>query len=85
MHEALLKFSSPLLSSDGNLVTSRIPTCSNDSAAVEVVPRSYDDIRSEDNNHLSLLIRIDYICVREDGQQVSHYSDMGAHIYGQEM
>ena len=65
-------------------MTSVTPTCSAGSATVEVVPRSYDDIRSEDNNHISVFIRIDYICVREDGQRVSHYSDMGAHIYGQE-
>ena len=82
---AAVKFTSSTSSSDGSLVTSVIPTCSADSATVEVVPRSYVDIRSEDSSHDSLLIRIDYICVREDGQQVSHYSDMGAHIYGQEM
>ena len=51
-------------------MTSVIPTCSNDSAAVEVVARSYDDIRSGDGSHASLLIRIDYICVGNDGQQV---------------
>ena len=51
-------------------MTSVIPTCSNDSAAVEVVARSYDDIRNEDRGHASLLIRIDYICVGNDGQQV---------------
>ena len=56
---------------DGDLVTSVTPTCSNDSAAVEVVARSYDDIRSEDRHHASLFIRIDYICIGEDGQQVS--------------
>ena len=71
MHEALLKFSSPLLSSDGNLVTSCIPTCSNDSATVEVVARSYEDTLSEDRDHSTLFIRIDYICIGEDGQQVS--------------
>ena len=52
-------------------MTSVTPTCSNDSAAVEVVARSYDDILSEDRDHRNLLIRIDYICIREDGQQVS--------------
>ena len=51
-------------------MTSLIPTCSNDSAAVEVVARSYDDIWSGDRSHASLLIRIDYICVGNDGQQV---------------
>ena len=52
-------------------MTSVTPTCSNDSAAVEVVARSYDDIRSEDRHHVSLLIRIDYICIGDDGEQVS--------------
>ena len=52
-------------------MTSVTPTCSNDSAAVEVVTRSYDDIRSEDRRHVSLLIRIDYICIGDDGEQVS--------------
>ena len=52
-------------------MTSVTPTCSNDRAAVEVVARSDDDIRSEDHNHRSLFIRIDYICIGEDGQQVS--------------
>ena len=65
------KFSSPLLSSDGDLVTSVIPTCSDDSATVEVVTRSYGDIRSEDSCHSALYIRIDYICIGKDGQQVS--------------
>ena len=51
-------------------MTSVIPTCSNDSAAVEVVARSYDDIRSGDRSHASHLIRIDYICVGNDSQQV---------------
>ena len=51
-------------------MTSVIPTCSNDSAAVEVVPRSYDDIWSEDSDHSDLLIRIDYICIMNDGKQV---------------
>ena len=51
-------------------MTSVIPTCSNDSAAVEVVTRSHDDIWSEDGQHASLLIRIDYICVGNDSQQV---------------
>ena len=46
------------ISSDGDLVTSVTPTCSNDSATVEVVARSHDDIRSEDSNHASLHIRI---------------------------
>ena len=58
-------------SSVGNLVTSLIPTCSNDSAAVEVVARSYDDIRDGDGDHASLIVRIDYICIGNDGQQVS--------------
>ena len=51
-------------------MTSVIPSCSNDSAAVEVVARSYDDIRSGDRSHSTLLIRIDYTCVGNDGQQV---------------
>ena len=51
-------------------MTSVIPTCSNDSAAVEVVARSHDDIWSEDGNHRNLFVRIDYICVGNDGQQV---------------
>ena len=52
-------------------MTSVTPICSNDSAAVEVVARSYVDILSEDRDHRNLLIRIDYICIGEDGQQVS--------------
>ena len=52
-------------------MTSATPTCSNDSAAVEVAARSYNDIESEDGSHRSLHIRIDYICVGDDGQQVS--------------
>ena len=68
-HQQLLSFLSSL-ASDGNLVTSVTPTCSNDSAAVKVVARSYDDIRNEDRRHATLLVRIDYICVRNDGQQV---------------
>ena len=52
-------------------MTSVIPTCSNDSAAVEVVARSYDDIWSGDRSHASLFVRIDYICVGNDSQQVS--------------
>ena len=52
-------------------MTSVTPTCSNDSAAVEVVARSYDDIRNGDRRHASLLLRIDYICIGYDGQQVS--------------
>ena len=68
-HQQLLSFLSSL-ASDGDLVTSVIPICSNDSAAVEVVARSYDDIRRGNSRHASLLIRIDYICVGNDGQQV---------------
>ena len=60
-----------LHSSDGDLVTLVIPTCSANGAAVEVVARSNDDIRSEDSYHRVLFIRIDYICIGEDGQQVS--------------
>ena len=52
-------------------MTSLIPTCSSDSAEVEVVARSYDDIRNEDRRHASLFVRIDYICIGHDGQQVS--------------
>ena len=52
-------------------MTSVSPTCSNGIAAVEVVARSYDDIRSEDRHHRNLSIRIDYICIQHDGQQVS--------------
>lgn len=51
-------------------MTSVIPTCSNDSAAVEVVPRSYVDIKKEDSDHSDLRIRIDYICIMNDGKQV---------------
>ena len=60
-----------LHSSDGDLVTSVTPICSNDSAAVEVVARSNDDIRSEDRRHRALSVRIDYICIGDDGEQVS--------------
>ena len=60
-----------LHSSDGDLVTSVTPTCSANGAAVEVVARSDDDIRSEDSHHRGLLIRIDYLCIGEDGLQVS--------------
>ena len=60
-----------LSSSVGTLVTSVIPTCSNDSATVEVVARSWNDIRNGDRGHSSLLVRIDYICIGNDGQQVS--------------
>ena len=52
-------------------MTSLIPTCSNDSAAVEVIARSYDDIRNENRSHSGLFVRIDYICIGHDGQQVS--------------
>ena len=52
-------------------MTSVTPICSNDSAAVEVVARSNDDIRSEDIYYRALFIRIDYICIGEDGQEVS--------------
>ena len=52
-------------------MTSVTPICSNDSAAVEVVARSNDDIRDGDIQHRTLLIRIDYICIGEDGHQVS--------------
>ena len=66
-------------------MTSVITTCSNDSAAVEVVARSYDDIRSEDGDHFNLLIRIDYICIGKDGQRVSDDLQVwGGHFYGQE-
>ena len=58
-------------SSVGNLVTSLIPTCSNDSAAVEVVARPYIDVRHGDGDHSGLFVRIDYICIGHDGQQVS--------------
>ena len=66
-------------------MTSVTPTCSNDSATVEVVPRSYYDIRSEESCHSSLYIRIDYICIGEDGQQVSDNLQVwGGHLHGQE-
>ena len=61
-------------------MTSVTPTCSNDSAAVEVVARSYDDIRNGDRRHATLLLRIDYICVGNDGQQVRD----NRQFYGQE-
>ena len=51
-------------------MTSFVPSCSSDGAAVEVTARSYDSIRSEDRSHATLLLRIDYICVGNDGQQV---------------
>ena len=50
-------------------MTSVTPTCSNDSAAVEVVARSFDDIRNGDRRHATLLVRIDYICIGNDGQR----------------
>ena len=85
MHAAVVKFLSSLCFIDGDLVISVIPTCSNDSAAVEVVARPYDDILSEDWHHVSILIRIDYICIGEDGQQVSENLQVwGGHFYGQE-
>ena len=71
MHAAVVKFLSSSCFIDGNLVTSLIPICSNDSAAVEVVARSYSDIWAENEHHAGLFIRIDYICIGEDGQQVS--------------
>ena len=49
-------------------MTSVILSCSNDSAAVQVIPRS--DIKS-DQNHLDISFRIDYICIGNDGQKVS--------------
>ena len=52
-------------------MTSVMPTCSNSSAAVEVVPRSFNDIQSEDSYHEDIIFRIDYICVGNDGQKVS--------------
>ena len=52
-------------------MTSVTPICSNDSAAVEVVVRPRDDILLEDSYHRVLLIRIDYICIGDDDQQVS--------------
>ena len=48
-----------------------IPTCSANGAAVEVIARSNDDIRDGDIYHIGLLIRIDYICIGDDGQEVS--------------
>ena len=51
-------------------MTSFVPSCSSDRAAVEVAARSYDDIRNGDRSHASLLLRIDYICVGNDSQQV---------------
>ena len=61
-------------------MTSVTPTCSNDSAAVEVVARSFDDIRNGDRRHATLLVRIDYICIGYDGQQVRD----NRQFYGQE-
>ena len=85
MHAAVVKFLSSSCFVDGDLVTSVIPTCSNNSAAVEVVARSYDDIWSEDGHHNNILIRIDYICIGEDGQQVSDNLQVwGGHFHGQE-
>ena len=52
-------------------MTSITANCSNDSAKVEVAARSSDDLMSEDDQHRSLYVRIDYICVEDDGQQVS--------------
>ena len=52
-------------------MTSVTPICSNDSAAVEVAARSSVNIRKGDIQHRNLLIRIDYICIGEDGHQVS--------------
>ena len=52
-------------------MTSVTPTCSNEIAAVEVVAKSHNDIRSDDRGHRSLLVRIDYICIGYDGHQVS--------------
>ena len=66
-------------------MTSVTPTCSDDSAAVEVVARSYYDILSENRDHSALYIRIDYICIGEDGQQVSDNLQVwGGHLHGQE-
>ena len=56
---------------DGDLVTSVVPTCSSSSAAVEVVPRSFIDIQSDDSYHEDINFRIDYICIGNDGQKVS--------------
>ena len=56
-------------------MTSFVPSCSSDGAAVEVAARSYDSIRSGDGQHRSLFIRIDYICVGNDGQQVRDNRD----------
>ena len=57
-------------------MTSVIPSCSNDSAAIEVIPRS--DI--SDPNHVRINFRIDYMCTGNDGQKVSenmakHYTN----------
>ena len=49
-------------------MTSVIPSCSNDSAAVEVIPRP--DIKS-DPNHLRISFRVDYVCIGNDSQKVS--------------
>ena len=67
----LNKFLSFVFFLDGNLVTSVIPTCSNSSATVTVVPRSYSDIQSEDSYHEDINFRIDYICIGNDSQKVS--------------
>ena len=56
---------------DGNLVTSVTSTCSNSSATVTVVPRSYSDIQSEDSYHEDINFRIDYVCIGNDSQKVS--------------
>ena len=49
-------------------MTSVIPFCSNDSAAVEVIPRP--DVESP-LGHMRITFRIDYICIGNDGQKVS--------------
>ena len=60
-------------------MTSVIPFCSNDSAAVEVIPRP--DVESP-LGHMRITFRIDYICIGNDGQKVSenmtkHYTKSG--------
>ena len=52
-------------------MTSVTPTCSANSATVEVVARSHEDVWSEDSGFSALYIRIDYICIGKHGQQVS--------------
>ena len=49
-------------------MTSVVPFCSNDSAAVEVIPRP--DVKSP-LRHIRITFRIDYICIGNDGQKVS--------------